>query len=74
MPLLTRHQIHKIADSEANGEEEAIRDHFKKGVTYDKILALLDQCHGIRMSIATLKRLVKEYGLKRNLQYDLNSV
>ena len=64
-----------MADSEAHGEEEAIRDYFKKGFTYDEILALLDQYHGIRMSIATLKRRIKEYGLKRrNLQYDLNSV
>ena len=64
-----------MADSEAHGEEEAIRDYFKKGFTYDEILALSDQCYGIRMSIATLKRRIKEYGLKRrNLQYDLNSV
>ena len=64
-----------MADREANGEEAAIRDYFKKGFTYDEILALLDQYHGIRMSIATLKRRIKEYGLKRkNLRYDLNSV
>ena len=64
-----------MADSEVPGEEEEIRDYFKKGFTYDEILALLDQHHGIRMSIATLKRRIKEYGLRRrNLQYDLNSV
>ena len=41
---------------DAQGEEETIRDYFKKGFTYDEILALLDKYHGIRMSIATLKR------------------
>ena len=50
-----------------------IRDYFKKGFIYDEILALLDKYHGIRMSIATLKRRI-EYGLKRrNVRHDLNS-
>ena len=41
----------------------------------DETLALLDKYHGLRMSIATLKRHIKEYGLKRrNVRYDLNSV
>lgn len=60
-------QIHKMADSEAHGEEEAIRDYFKKGFTYDEILALLGQYNDITMSIATFKRGIKEYGLKRDL-------
>ena len=64
-----------MADRDAQGEEVTIRDYFKKGFTYDEILALLDKYHGIRMSIATLKRRIKEYGLKRkNVRYDLNSV
>ena len=64
-----------MADRDAQGEEETIRDYFKKGFTYDEILALIDKYHGIRMSIATLKRRIKEYGLKRrNVRYDLNSV
>ena len=55
---------------DAQGEEETIRDYFKKGFTYDEILK-----YGIRMSIATLKRRIKVYGLKRrNVRYDLNSV
>ena len=46
---------------------------FKKGFTYDEILALLDKYHGIRMSIATLKWRI-QYGLKRrNVRHDLNS-
>ena len=64
-----------MADRDAQGEEETIREYFKKGFTYDEILALLDKYHGIRMSIATLKRRIKEYRLKRrNVRYDLNSV
>ena len=43
-----------MADRDAQGEEETIREYFKKGFTYDEILALLDKYHGIRMSIATL--------------------
>ena len=46
----------------------------RKDHTYDEILALLDKYHGIRLSIATLKRRI-EYGLKRrNVRHDLNSV
>ena len=41
-----RLQIHKMADRDAQGEEETIRDYFKKGFTYDEILALLDKYHG----------------------------
>ena len=32
-----------MADRDAHGEEEAIRDYFKKGFIYDEILALLDK-------------------------------
>ena len=61
-----------MADRDAQGEEETIRDYFKKGFTYDEILTLLDKYHGIRMSITTLKRRI-EYGLKRrNVRHDLS--
>ena len=64
-----------MADRDAHVEELTIRDYFNKGYTYDEILALLDKYHGIRMSIATLKRRIKEYGLKRrNVEYDLASI
>ena len=64
-----------MADRDAHGKEETIRDYFKKGFIYDEILALLDKYHGDRMSITTLKRRIKEYGLKRrNMRYDLNLV
>ena len=67
-------QTPKMADGDS--EEVAIRDYLKKkDFTYDGILALLDKYHGVRMSIATLKRRLKEYGLKRrNVDYDMVSV
>ena len=59
-----------------SGEEErTIRDYFNKGFTYSEILALLQNNHSIQMSIATLKRRVKAYGLKRrHLDYDVDSI
>jgi len=54
-----------MADRDAHGEEEAIRDYFNKGFSYDEILALLDKYHDICMSIKKKIRRTKEYGLKR---------
>ena len=54
-----------MADRDALDEEGAIRDYFRKGLTYDEMLAVLDKYHGIEMSVVTLKRRIKEYGLKR---------
>ena len=53
-----------MADRDALDEEDAIRDYFTKGLTYDEILEFLDNYHGIEMSVVTLKRRIKEYGLK----------
>ena len=64
-----------MADRDVLDEEDAIRDYFKKGLTYDEMLAFLDKHHGIEMSIATLKQRIKEYGLnRRNENYDINTV
>ena len=53
-----------MADRDALDKEHAIRDYFRKGLTYDEILEFLDNYHGIEMSVVTLKRRIKEYGLK----------
>ena len=53
-----------MADRDALDEEDAIRDYFRKGLTYDEILEFLDKCHGMEMGVVTLKRRIKEYGLK----------
>ena len=60
-----RYGLRKMADRHALDEEDAIRDYFRKGLTYDDMLAFLDKYHGIEMSVVTLKRRIKEYGLKR---------
>ena len=54
-----------MADRHVLDEEDAIGDYFRKGLTYDDMLAFLDKYHGIGMSVFTLKRRIKEYGLKR---------
>lgn len=44
---------------------------FTKDLLMMKYLHLLDKYHGIHMSIATLKRRMKEYGLnRRNVEYN----
>lgn len=53
-----------MADRDALDEEDAIRDYFRKGLTYDEILEFLDKYYGIEMSVVTLKLRIKEYGLK----------
>ena len=53
-----------MADRAALDEEDAIRDYYRKGLTYDEILEFLGKYHGIEMSVVTLKRRIKEYGLK----------
>ena len=74
-PVPIRYGLRKMADRDAVDEEDAIRDYFKKGLTYDEMLAFWDKYHGIEMSIATLKRRIKEYGPKRrNGNYDINTV
>ena len=58
---------------EAVAEKEAIRDYFNKRFTHDEILALLEKFHDIRMSIATLKRRMREYGKEYRLRRRFNS-
>ena len=53
-----------MADRDALDEEDAIRDFFRKGLNYDEMLAFLNRYNGIEMSVVTIKRRIKEYGLK----------
>ena len=46
--------------ADGDSEEIAIRDYFNRVFTYDEILAFLDKYHGVGMSIAKLKRRLKE--------------
>ena len=45
-------------------EKEIIQHYFHKGFSYDVILDFLSK-HGISISLRTLKRRLKEYGLKK---------
>ena len=52
-----------------------IRYYFYKGFVYEEIRLFLSKYHGEEMSLSTLKRRVKQLGLKRrNPQYNLNLV
>ena len=49
-----------MADRDALDEKDAIRDYFRKGLTYDEMLPFLNKYHGIEMSVVPLKRRIKE--------------
>ncbi len=56
-------------------EERLIKEYFNKGFMYDEIVEFLSKNHSLRMSIATLKRRIKQCGLQRkNIKYDINVV
>ena len=56
-------------------QEELIRYYFYKGFTYQEICQFLSQYHDKEMSLSTLKRRVKQFGLRRrNPEYDVNLV
>ena len=42
MPVPIRYGLRKMVDRDALDEEDAIRDYFRKGLTYDEILEFLD--------------------------------
>ena len=46
-------------------EEELIAFYFYRGFQYDEIRMLLSKSHNLEMSIATIKRRNKIYGLRR---------
>ena len=70
-PVPIRYGLRKMADRDALDEEDAIRDYFRKGLTYDEMLAFFNKYHGIEMSVVPLKRRIKEYGLKRRNKWEL---
>ena len=46
-------------------EREIIHNYFNLGYENEVILQFLADYHGIRMSLSTLKRRLRDYGLKR---------
>ena len=55
--------------------EEVVRYYIFRGFTYEEIRNFLHINHGLEISITTLKRRIKAYGLKRRMpDYDVSSV
>ena len=52
-------------DAEQDSEESLIRYCFFRGFDYKEIILLLLKNHRIEMSLRTLKRRIKSYGLRR---------
>ena len=61
--------------ADAQQEENLIKEYFSKGFKYKEIIEFLTKNHSINMSIATLKRRIKLYGLQRkNADYDIDVI
>ncbi|CAB4004242.1 Hypothetical predicted protein [Paramuricea clavata] len=62
------------AQTVANEEEEreAIESYFLAGYRYETILCFLSKYHSINHSMSTLKRRLREYGLKRENAVDID--
>ena len=51
-----------------------IREYFSHGLAYDEIIAILQEKHGIQLSLRHLKRLLRTYGLSRRIYSDIAEV
>ena len=56
----------------SGSEREIIEYYFHKGFEYKNIVLFLQRYHGIRLSERTLKRTLKDFGLKRRELVDEN--
>jgi len=64
-----------LIDEEHFDEEEIIRYYFFRGFSYEEIRMFLQRKHAIEISISTLKRRIKSYGLRRKqVDYDIAQV
>ena len=60
-------------DCGSETEKEIIESYFYAGYEYSTILSLLGKHHAITMSLSTLKRRLKQYGLKRKTGDEVNN-
>ena len=61
--------------ADAQEEENIIKEYFNRGFKNEEIIEFLSKNHSVTMSIATLKRRLKQYGLQRkNADYDIDLV
>ena len=62
-------------DVEQFDEEDIIRYYFFRGFSYEEIRRFLQKDHATEISISTLKRRIKSYGLRRKqVEYDIAQV
>jgi len=56
-------------------ESDIIKYLFYRGYSYEEIVGMLSKCHGIEISISTLKRRLRDWNMaRRNVEYDINDV
>ena len=60
---------HQLSSQQDPTEREFIELYFSSGYEHEVILDFLGKYHDIHMSISTLKRRLREFGLKRYNQY-----
>ena len=59
-------------DEEQFNEEDIIRYYLIRGFSYEEIRRFLQKDHATEISISTLKRRIKSYGLRRKqVEYDI---
>ena len=54
----------ELGKEDEDSEESLLRYYFFRGFEYKEIILLLPKNHNIEMSLNTLKRRIKSYGLK----------
>ena len=65
----------ELGEEDEAGEESIIRYYFFRGFEYKEIILLLLKNYNIEMSLSTLKRRIKGYGLRRQRpEYNINEV
>ena len=57
-------QTEKCFQYSSSEERSAIEHYFERGFRYDTIVQFLEKYHDISMNLKTLKRRLREYGLK----------
>ena len=65
-------KFHPVA--EISTEENAVLHYFEAGFVYSSIVMLLSKYHGIQMSVRTLKRRLRGYGVDRSRNANDNVV
>ena len=61
--------LKKLSEVERSMDRDSlVEGYFRLGIDYVEILAFLIICHGIRLSMRQLKRILRERGLTRRIQ------